>query len=133
MNFFPGAIDDGKPARFRAEDGAFAFDLTGEIATALTSYRGRAVNLGVRPEHVRVVAGPHGQDVLPLHSGFVLDVIEPMGNEIFVHARAGTGSLVARIAPAPLPEPGSPIELAFDLGGLHFFDARTSMAIGGGR
>ncbi len=36
---------------------------------------------------------------------------------------------MARVAPQALPEPGRPIALAFDLGKLHFFDAKTEAAL----
>ncbi|MGH7557144.1 MAG: ABC transporter ATP-binding protein, partial [Gemmatimonadota bacterium] len=132
MNFFDGSIDDREGSRFRAAGGAFDLELDGERARELEPYHGREVTLGVRPEHVEVADGaPAGGDEIASGGArFVLDVVEPMGNEVFVHARAGDHPVVARIAPQPLPEPGSPIELAFDPKRLHFFDAETGRAIG---
>jgi multiple sugar transport system ATP-binding protein len=59
----------------------------------------------------------------------MLDVTEPMGNEIFLYARTPGHEVVARVAPQPLPDPGQPVELAFDLTKLHFFDPETEEAI----
>jgi multiple sugar transport system ATP-binding protein len=132
MNFFAGSIDGRDGSRFRAAGAAFDLELSWESARALTTYRGREVTLGVRPEHVHVADGraPRQDEIAAGGSEFVLDVVEPMGNEIFVHVRAGDHAVVARIAPRPLPEPGSSIELAFDPQRLHFFDAETGRAIG---
>ncbi len=130
MNFFAGSIEDRDGSRFRAADGAFDLELDGERARSLGPYRGREVTLGVRPEHVHLADG-EGQFGDETTAGrFVLDVVEPMGNEIFVHVRAADRAIVARVAPQPLPDPGSSIELAFDPERLHFFDAETGDVIG---
>jgi len=57
-------------------------------------------------------------------------VVEPMGNEIFIYARGLDHSIVARVAPQELPEPGQPITLAMDISKLHFFDAESERALG---
>ena len=58
-----------------------------------------------------------------------LDVLEPMGNEIFVYARSGEPVIVARVVPQSLPEPGQTIRLAMDLAKLYFFDVDTEKSI----
>ncbi|GIV62335.1 MAG: hypothetical protein KatS3mg044_1201 [Rhodothermaceae bacterium] len=115
--------------RFQARDGRFALPLDEERARLLRAYVGQPVTLGIRPEdlHVagsRYVTGPVAEAAFPV------EVLEPMGNEIFVYARAGEQTLVARVPPQPLPGPGEPVRLAFDLARLHFFDAETEEAIG---
>ncbi|MGH7563253.1 MAG: ABC transporter ATP-binding protein [Gemmatimonadota bacterium] len=151
MNFFAGSIVDqdasaeqdapaggeasphairGNGVRFQAAGGAFDLELDGERARALEAWRGREVTLGVRPEHVHVADGATESGIAAGPGRFVLDVVEPMGNEVFVHARAGDHPVVARVAPQPLPEPGSEIGFAFHPARLHFFDAETGVAIG---
>ena len=76
----------------------------------------------MRPEHLRV-AEVGWRDGPTASVRLVLEVLEPMGNEVFVYARIGGEVLVARVTPQLLPSPGEPIELAFDLRRLHFFDA----------
>jgi len=75
--------------------------------------------LGIRPEHVGV--GPGAR--------FTLDLVEPIGNEMFIYAGAGANHLVARVAPQELPKVGSPIELSFDASHLHFFDGVTGVRL----
>ncbi|MGH7543480.1 MAG: ABC transporter ATP-binding protein, partial [Gemmatimonadota bacterium] len=127
MNFVPGDIGERERLRFRAEDGAFDLDLDGR--PALGAHRGRKVILGFRPEHVEIAA--HGErggaEVIEL----TLDVVEPMGNEIFVHARVGEHDVVVRVPPQDLPEPGAPLAVRFDTVRLHFFDADSGDAIEG--
>jgi multiple sugar transport system ATP-binding protein len=113
MNFVSGEIVEGG-AQFRARDGAFTVELRGRRAEGSGQ---RDVILGIRPEDVRVAQ--------PADAGSVrlrLDLVEPMGNEIFLHASAGEHELTARVPPQPLPEPGAQIALALDDRRLHFFD-----------
>jgi multiple sugar transport system ATP-binding protein len=127
MNFIPGTLVRDGRMLFRAEDGSFSLPMEG-VSPVLEPYQGREIILGVRPEDLHIAAdSPAGENTAGAR--FVLDVLEPMGNEIFVYARAGRHQVVARVAPQELPEPGAPIELAFDFAKLHFFDPRTDAAI----
>jgi multiple sugar transport system ATP-binding protein len=58
-----------------------------------------------------------------------LEVIEPVGNEIFLNMRSVSSELVARIPPQTLPAIGREILLEFALDKLHFFDAKTEQRI----
>ncbi len=82
MNFFEGHIED---LRFIAADESFAIMLPRRI-------REGAIVLGIRPEHVAI--GGNGTA-----AKFILDLIEPIGNEMYVYGTAGASHVVARIAP----------------------------------
>jgi multiple sugar transport system ATP-binding protein len=116
MNFIEGSVHgaDGR-MRFRSDDGAVEvpLDTTGRE-------QGRAV-LGIRPESIFVDGGPW----VPHRTAPVdarLDVIEPMGSEIVLSARAQDHELVARVAPQPLPEPEAPIRLLIDVTKVYLFE-----------
>jgi len=60
-----------------------------------------------------------------------LDLVESLGNETFIYARAGTHDLTARVGlPQPLPPLGSTISLGLKLERAHFFDATSGERIG---
>ena len=129
MNFFEGSIDgNGDRPMFAAADGAVRLPLVQPWADRLRDRAGTAVTLGIRPESLYAPRGrPAGH---PLASAaFTVEGLEPLGNEIFVHARAGGHRVTARVAPQPLPAPGEPLELAFDLSRLHFFDPATERSL----
>jgi ABC-type sugar transport system ATPase subunit len=96
--------------------------------------------LGIRPEDVFVAleSGPtifagestivHPLITAPAH----LDLVEALGNEVFVYATVGPYGITARVAPQPLPRLGEPITLAFDLGKSHFFDRQSGDRVGKG-
>jgi multiple sugar transport system ATP-binding protein len=121
MNFAFGSIAEERGGlTFNADDG-FSVRLNGQTPKGLTS--GRRVTLGVRPENI-TLSEPRDNTV-----GMLLDVVEPMGNEIVIYASHGKQNIVARLAPTSVPEPGSTVHLLFDTSALHFFDETTEDAI----
>jgi multiple sugar transport system ATP-binding protein len=120
MNFLAGEFaSEGRP-RFRARGGR----LEVKVAGGGRWPAGRDVILGIRPEDVRV-ARPEDRDAVRMR----LDLVEPMGSEVFVHASVGEHELTARVAPQVLPALGEEVALALDAARAHFFDpvSRESM------
>jgi multiple sugar transport system ATP-binding protein len=80
---------------------------------------GTQVDIGIRPEDLQPTdseAGSFAADV---------EVVEPVGNEVFVNLRFGARLLVARVAPRPLPVVGSRQRIAVQSRHLHVFDPET--------
>ena len=128
MNFVNGIVEGGGPSRFVAEGGDWEINLPARVAASLTSARGKAVTLGIRPEDVSIVAGA---GAAPATANARLDLVESLGNETFIYARAGRHDITARVAPTQtLPPLGGAIVLAFDLERAHFFDATSGDRIG---
>ena len=124
MNLLRGTLRlDGAPALVTAQ---------GEIALGelpqrrdLDAWRDRAVVLGLRPEDLQPVQARDATGTLEAQ----LELIEPVGNEVFLNLRYGDLALVSRVAPRPLPEPGNALRLGFDPSRLHFFDAASGLRI----
>ncbi len=127
MNFANGTIEGGGPSRFVAEGGEWEINLPSRVSAPLGSARGRAITMGIRPEDVSVVAGPRAA---PATATARLDLVESLGNETFIYARAGRHDITARVSPQSLPPLGSKIVLAFNLEKAHFFDAISGERIG---
>jgi len=129
MNFVPGTIGGDAEPGFRSDDGAIALRFPDATSRALGTYQGKKVIVGVRPEHLAMAEGS-GAAAGPSTVRLNLDAVEPMGNEIVLHGRAGAHDLTARVAPRQVPQPGDEVALTVDLTQLHFFDATTEIAIG---
>jgi multiple sugar transport system ATP-binding protein len=127
MNFANGAIEGGGPSRFVAEGGEWEINLPSRVSAPLGSARGRAITMGIRPEDVTIVAGPRAA---PATATARLDLVESLGNETFIYARAGRHDITARVSPQSLPPLGSKIVLAFNLEKAHFFDSVSGERIG---
>jgi len=87
-------------------------------------WHGRELHVGVRPEHL-LRAGEGEAE------GFdaVVDVVEPVGSEVFVNLRVGTHALVARLAPGDVPAAGSTLRLRAAPAQLHAFDLADESAL----
>ncbi|MBB4724676.1 ABC transporter ATP-binding protein [Xanthomonas euvesicatoria] len=84
---------------------------------------GQDVIVGVRPEHLQ----PSDDAVLGFDAR--VDVIEPVGNEIFLNLDRGGQPLVIRVPPQSLPAVGQPLRLALRSEALHFFDPATGQRL----
>ena len=84
---------------------------------------GREIAVGVRPEDIRPADGEDA--AFPAE----VEVVEPVGNEVFVNLRHGAHKLVARFGPRPLPVTGSSIAVALQSRHLHFFDASSGQRL----
>jgi multiple sugar transport system ATP-binding protein len=93
---------------------------------ALERYRGKSLTLGVRPEDIREGAS---DDLKAYRIEAVVEVVEPLGNEILIDVRVGQNPLVARVAPTSRIRLKEKVPLTFDPERLHFFDAQTEQAI----
>jgi len=85
---------------------------------ALAGLVGRELIIGIRPEDLKLGAGPHALEAR-------LEMTEPVGNEVFLHLQAGDKGLVVRTPPAQLPELGAAVRLSYMPDALHFFDAAS--------
>jgi multiple sugar transport system ATP-binding protein len=77
-----------------------------------------AVSLGIRPEHITLVAPDTG------HIHGTVDVLEYLGADTFVIMSCGeAGQITVRINGSTSLKPGDRADLSFDLENVHAFDA----------
>jgi multiple sugar transport system ATP-binding protein len=124
MNFLDVMIRAEGAALF-AEAAGVRLELATGIERALSGWRDRRVTLGVRPEHLSLGNGAPQ----PSFDASV-EVLEQLGSEIVLEARAGdTRLIVARINPQAPIRPGDRLRLSAQPERLHFFDPATEKAI----
>jgi sn-glycerol 3-phosphate transport system ATP-binding protein len=115
MNFMPAKAEGG--ARFALlGGGAFTAAVGGAEA-------GRAVTVGVRPEHLRPA---EAKDAMV--SGAV-EMVEQLGADTLLHIRHGTETIVARLPHGVHPEVGTTLHLAADPSTVFLFDTATGARI----
>jgi len=126
MNFVRGRVDKNGMT-FKSAGGELSFQLNGNSAK-LKSYNDKDVWLGVRPEDIYDSSSTVERQDL---SGkeVVLDVIEPMGNEIFLYFQIDNTQFVARVPAREEPLAGSKRKLMFDGNKFHFFDTESEAVI----
>lgn len=125
MNFFEGKIDQGTYVM-----GDKVLDIPAPIMATLKSegYEGKAVTLGIRPEHIHV----NNEDLAGIPASefeAVITVAELTGAETILHAVYAGQDFIARVEAATTIEPGHTATLAFDMTHAHFFDEETGNRI----
>ncbi|MDP2949945.1 MAG: sn-glycerol-3-phosphate ABC transporter ATP-binding protein UgpC [Chloroflexota bacterium] len=127
MNFFDATVR-GEPESLQLDTGPFHLPIPREKAAGLLPYRGKKVVLGVRPESIHDSDFPRS-GVIPVQVQAAVDVLELMGNEVFLHLLSDGVSFLARVDSRTKAKPGRKIQVLFDLGEMHAFDADTQQAI----
>ncbi|MCP4547891.1 MAG: sn-glycerol-3-phosphate ABC transporter ATP-binding protein UgpC [bacterium] len=122
MNFIAGRLADNAGLVFESEMGPLP--LGAEDAGHLKPHEGKEVFMGIRPEDIHSVEfGPDIPSISKIDSE--VDVIEPMGNELFLYVKVAGASLVARIDPRQKAVVGGALPLCIDMDKVIFFDAKT--------
>ncbi len=143
MNFLEGTLErDGEETWFTGGVGRLV--LPDQLATSVRECHGRAVVLGIRPEHVHLPAGdaagradrlesrsdglshslPDSGEPFATAANLTVGIVEALGNSIHVHLETDAGeSIIARVPPSVSISPGRRVDLAMDLSCAHIFEA----------
>ncbi|MFD1513354.1 ABC transporter ATP-binding protein [Halomarina rubra] len=132
MNFTPGRVTDGG---FTSESYDIEFD-----PASLGLSPGDSVTLGVRPEDVYPAEQRASVSDPSMTIEARTDVIEPMGDEIFVYVvttdememdfeAAEAGQLLMSVSPDSTIDVDQDIEVVLDRSKVHLFDDETGQAI----
>ncbi|UCF70598.1 MAG: sn-glycerol-3-phosphate ABC transporter ATP-binding protein UgpC [candidate division WOR-3 bacterium] len=116
MNFIRGTIKKD-PTHISC----FCTDLVLTLKKEFERYVGRSVVIGIRPTDFSLVEGTQ----IPI----IVDVIEPMGNELYIYGRCGSTMLVARVPEEAEPRVGQMHVLRVNPEKLYIFDEETEKAI----
>jgi multiple sugar transport system ATP-binding protein len=121
MNFFQAKIakSDGK---LHVVTDSFNLEIPKEMNPVYERFDGRKVIFGIRPEDIYNPEFP----AAGIKVGLVecqVDLLELMGDEIYVYLMSGAHDLVARVDPRSKYTVGSKVQMAFDMSKFHIFDA----------
>ena len=127
MNFIPGHIVRSKQELFFT-GGPLRLRVVDEMAARLLAYENKPVIFGIRPEDLydKLFITDAPTDCIMTSS---VELVEPLGAEVYLHLRVGSDTLIARVGPHDRPEVNQDIDLVFDMGKAHFFDPETEAAI----
>jgi len=120
MNLIRATItEDGK----QLATSKFTLPVAKSLQGLTTGKNGRRVVVGIRPENVIDAANPGKGETARITAE--VEIVEPLGYEVVVHARSGDELLVAKLEPHHIPKMGDKIDLILELDTLHLFDAET--------
>ncbi|MBN1475985.1 sn-glycerol-3-phosphate ABC transporter ATP-binding protein UgpC [Candidatus Sumerlaeota bacterium] len=125
MNFMDGTIEgNGSGPVF--QEGSVSLPLPPKFKEGLAPFKGRKVTFGIRPEDI--------YDTTENLEGHIkidakVEVIEPMGAEIYLYVTTGTSPFIARCEPHTTAKVDETKTLTLDLNKAHFFDPETENVI----
>ncbi len=126
MNFIEGVLSSSPKMIFESLNQDISFEVPDQYNSILKSFSGSEVTLGIRPENISLTSADLNN---PIVIKSKLDVIEPMGNEIFIYFNIGGNQLTGRVPTEIIPKVGDEIEMYFNSGKLHFFDSENEKVI----
>jgi multiple sugar transport system ATP-binding protein len=122
MNFVEGKIVKDGGLRFNEKGTTLSVDIPKSLHKSIVAYIDREVWLGIRPEHIAPEKSRTSRILADV------EVVEPMGNEIFIYATCGGSQIVARVAPVEI-RTGEKRGFTFDMGKACFFDKESEAVI----
>jgi multiple sugar transport system ATP-binding protein len=93
------------------------------------------VTCGIRAEDVTtmpVASAPVAGEKAGLATGTV-DLVEPLGSDVYVNVVLGRDMLLARVNPENAPQENEQVQVGLALGKIHFFDAESGNNLLAGR
>ena len=128
MNFVNGEVQTQNGSmRFVDPTGQVNLEVASDHRDRLQPYAGKKVILGIRPEEFM---DNRDQRIVPGRSVQAnVEVVEPMGSEIYLYLDFAGSSVTARIGVETEPAVNEPHVLDVDMTKVHYFDADTELAI----
>jgi multiple sugar transport system ATP-binding protein len=136
MNFFNGTLLTKGDTLFFQEQSAgqpavpkpMTLQLDDVSALPLRPYAGQSVVLGIRPEDIACNL-PLPDTPLGHRVEAVVEVVQALGSETYLHLAGHAHSFVARVRATDHFNVSQPVSLAFDMSQTHFFDPASGTVI----
>jgi multiple sugar transport system ATP-binding protein len=136
MNFFHGTLLQRGPALVfqeaarstAAAPAPIVLELDAASAVPLRSYIGKPLVFGIRPEHL-ICSPPSPETSVGCTVEAVVELVQPMGAETYLHLASHACSFVARVPSAHPAIPNQAISVSFDLRHAHFFDPASGSTL----
>jgi multiple sugar transport system ATP-binding protein len=120
MNFISGRLVSDGNGKLAFDEGRIQIQLPAFYKEQLRDHIGREITFGIRPEDIH---DPEtvGRSVETAEIVATVEVVEPMGNEVFLYLTTGKSSFVARVDPLHMPVVDQEVKLAVEVDKAHFF------------
>lgn len=124
MNFFRGDLVSDGALKFSSR--LFDIELPDMAVQGLKNYPHREIVVGIRPENMLNASLPSRRGKAMSNPQTVtVEVVEPVGNEVFVYFSDAEQRYCMRMSPEQLPHPGEEIQILIELEKLYFFDVES--------
>ena len=128
MNFLEGRISSENGALTFVADTGASLPVAPAHHDMLSSYDGKKISFGIRPEDIGSTLAEAATDAPRLPA--TVDVIEPMGAETYLYVSAGSDRLTCRVDAHRAFTVGDRVEPAILIDKAHYFDPASGTRIG---
>ncbi|QQS38143.1 MAG: sn-glycerol-3-phosphate ABC transporter ATP-binding protein UgpC [Ignavibacteriales bacterium] len=128
MNFLEGKISQNGSLNFESSKSGMKIALNNSYGAKLKNHLNKKIWMGIRPEDI-YDAGLTNTMNDKSQINVNLEVVEPMGNEIFLYFQVDETQFVVRVPAREMLQSGNKKELVIDTSKLHFFDFETEAAL----
>ena len=128
MNFIQGKIINEGDIQFISAGNQLNIQAAEKQADILKKYVDKKIWLGIRPEDIHDVNDSTTSDDKNIFKA-KLEVVEPLGNEIFLYFNIDGAQCIARLPARKVPQVGSEKNLLLNYNNLHFFDFESEEKI----
>ena len=120
MNFISGRLVSGSGDQLIFDEERIQIPLPETFGRQLQEFVGRNVTFGIRPEDIH---DPESvtRNLNTVEIEATVEVVEPMGSEVFLYLTTGRTSFVARVDPEHIPSVKQRVRLAVEVDKAHFF------------
>jgi len=127
MNFLEGKVIKVRDEYF-FQDQTYKVKIVEDAYDRIKPYNEKSVTLGIRPENIydRLFAQSAADEYTVTAT---VEVVEPMGSEIYLHLSTGNNQFVARVGPTDTAKENQDLQIVFDMTKVHFFDTETKEVI----
>jgi len=127
MNFIEGSIIKKESDFFFSMNG-LKVKIVEDMYGKVSPYQGKEIVFGIRPEDIydKLFVSEASPDNTVKAT---VEIVEPMGAEVFLYIKAGGNSFIARVGGHNKPEVGQDLDIVFDMSNAHFFNKDTETAI----
>lgn len=127
MNFLNGRIVL-KSGHYYFHDQGLVVKIIDQQYARIKPYEGKEVIFGIRPENIydKLFAQNAREEYTTTAT---VDVVEPMGAEIYLYLKAGSNTFVARVHAHDTAQVNQDLQVVFDMSKAHFFDPQTEQTI----
>ena len=120
MNFISGQVEEDQGLLFNM--GSLSFQINRGAEAKLKDFAGKEIIFGIRPEDISISGEGEG---IPM----VVEILEMMGNEIYLYLTIDQNTIIARVPPDTKVEEGEKVNVIFDLSKVHYFEPDSQKRI----
>ena len=127
MNFFECVLS-GSESDLYIDGGTFKLRVPDILRRELTAAIGKEAVFGIRPEHLfdaGTTDGQTGGNVAEAN----IEVVEPLGSEVYVYLSSGPHNFQARLDARTRVKPNDTMRIGFDLNHMQLFDKASQQSL----